>query len=56
MESHRRAAMAADAGYFKEQITPVQVPARKGTCWPTGQFTERHGLRPLGRLPGRPEA
>jgi acetyl-CoA C-acetyltransferase len=31
VESHRRAAMAADAGYFKEQITPVQVPARKGT-------------------------
>jgi len=31
VESHRRAATAADAGYFKEQITPVEVPGRKGT-------------------------
>jgi acetyl-CoA C-acetyltransferase len=30
-ESHRRAAAAADAGYFKEQITPVEVKGRKGT-------------------------
>ena len=30
-ESHRRAAAAAQAGYFTEQITPVQAPARKGT-------------------------
>jgi acetyl-CoA C-acetyltransferase len=30
-ESHRRAAAAADAGYFKEQIMPVEVPGRKGT-------------------------
>ena len=30
-ESHRRAAAAAAAGYFTEQITPVQVPGRKGT-------------------------
>jgi acetyl-CoA C-acetyltransferase len=30
-ESHRRAAAAADAGYFKEQITPVEVRGRKGT-------------------------
>jgi acetyl-CoA C-acetyltransferase len=30
-ESHRRAAAAAAAGYFAEQITPVQVPAKKGT-------------------------
>ena len=30
-ESHRRAAAAAAAGYFDEQITPVQAPARKGT-------------------------
>jgi acetyl-CoA C-acetyltransferase len=29
-ESHHRAAAAAAAGYFKEQITPVQVPGRKG--------------------------
>jgi len=31
VESHRRAAAAAQAGYFDEQITPVQAPARKGT-------------------------
>jgi acetyl-CoA C-acetyltransferase len=30
VESHRRAAAAAAAGYFKEQITPVSVPGRKG--------------------------
>jgi len=30
-ESHRRAAAAADAGYFTEQITPVEVAGRKGT-------------------------
>ena len=31
VESHRRAAAAAQAGYFAEQITPIQAPARKGT-------------------------
>jgi len=31
VQSHRRAAAAAQAGYFAEQITPVQAPARKGT-------------------------
>src|SRR5215470_9620337 len=30
-ESHRRAAAAADAGYFTEQITPIEVKGRKGT-------------------------
>jgi acetyl-CoA C-acetyltransferase len=30
-ESHRRAAAATAAGYFKEQITPVEVKGRKGT-------------------------
>ena len=30
-ESHRRAAAATEAGYFAEQIIPVQVPGRKGT-------------------------
>ena len=30
-ESHRRAAAAAGAGYFTEQITPVEVPGKKGT-------------------------
>lgn len=30
VESHRRAARAIDAGYFKEQIVPVEVKTRKG--------------------------
>ena len=30
-ESHGRAAAASAAGYFSEQIVPVQVPGRKGT-------------------------
>jgi acetyl-CoA C-acetyltransferase len=31
VESHRRAAAAAEAGYFTEQITPIEVKGRKGT-------------------------
>jgi acetyl-CoA C-acetyltransferase len=31
VESHRRAMAAQVAGYFKEQITPVELPSRKGT-------------------------
>ncbi len=31
LESHRRAAKALEAGYFKSQITPVEVKSRKGT-------------------------
>jgi len=31
LESHRRAAAAAEAGYFTEQIVPVEVFGRKGT-------------------------
>ena len=30
-ESHRRAAAATEAGYFTEQITPIEVKGRKGT-------------------------
>jgi acetyl-CoA C-acetyltransferase len=30
-ESHRRAAAATEAGYFQEQITPIEVKGRKGT-------------------------
>jgi acetyl-CoA C-acetyltransferase len=41
-ESHRRAAAAVEAGYFTEQITPVQVPGRKGT---TTVDTDEH-IRP----------
>jgi acetyl-CoA C-acetyltransferase len=31
VQSHRRAAAAVQAGYFTEQITPVEAPAKKGT-------------------------
>ena len=31
MESHKRAAAAIAAGYFKEQIVPVEIKTRKGT-------------------------
>ena len=31
VESHRRAAAAIAAGYFKEQIVPVEIKTRKGT-------------------------
>ncbi len=31
LESHRRAIAAIDAGKFKEEIVPVEVPAKKGT-------------------------
>ena len=30
IESHRRAAAAAAAGYFKEQILPVEIPGKRG--------------------------
>jgi acetyl-CoA C-acetyltransferase len=49
VESHRRAAAAADAGYFKEQITPVEVPARKGTVTVDTDEHIRRGLS-LGDL------
>ena len=38
-ESHRRAAAATAAGYFAEQITPVEVPGRKGTPYSTPTST-----------------
>jgi acetyl-CoA C-acetyltransferase len=41
-ESHRRAAAAAAAGYFKEQIVPVEVPGKKG---PTIVDSDEH-IRP----------
>lgn len=31
VESHKRAANAIEQGYFKEQITPVEIKSRKGT-------------------------
>jgi acetyl-CoA C-acetyltransferase len=42
-ESHRRAAYATEQGYFTGQITPVQVPGRKGT---TTTFAADEHIRP----------
>jgi acetyl-CoA C-acetyltransferase len=42
VESHRRAAAAVDAGYFTEQIVPVDVPTKKGVV----QFTLDEHIRP----------
>jgi acetyl-CoA C-acetyltransferase len=41
-ESHRRAAAATEAGYFAEQITPIEVANRKGTT----VFTADEHIRP----------
>jgi len=48
VESHRRAAAAAAAGYFAEQITPVQAPARKGTV----QVVADEHIRPDATVDG----
>jgi acetyl-CoA C-acetyltransferase len=42
VESHRRAAAAVAAGYFAEQIVPIQVPGKKG---PTTIDADEH-IRP----------
>ena len=42
-ESHRRAASATEQGYFTGQITPVQVPGRKGA---TTTFAADEHIRP----------
>jgi len=41
-ESHRRAAAATAAGFFGEQILPVEVPARNGTSF----FASDEQIRP----------
>lgn len=33
VESHKRASMAVTAGYFREQIVPVEISTRKGTVY-----------------------
>jgi acetyl-CoA C-acetyltransferase len=42
-ESHRRAAAATTAGYFKEQILPVEIPGKRGSI--TVVDTDEH-IRP----------
>jgi acetyl-CoA C-acetyltransferase len=49
VESHRRAAAAVAAGYFNEQITPVEVPAKKGTT--VSMTTDEH-IRPDATMEG----
>ncbi len=46
-ESHRRAAAAAAAGYFKEQILPVEIPGKRGQ---TTIFDTDEHVRPEVRL------
>lgn len=42
VESHRRAANAIDKGYFKEQITPIELKSRKGiTIFDTDEHVRR---------------
>jgi acetyl-CoA C-acetyltransferase len=42
IESHQRAARAIDAGYFKSQITPIELKTRKGV----EQFASDEHVRP----------
>ncbi len=41
VESHRRAAAATEAGYFQDQVVPVEIKGRKGT----EQFTTDEHIR-----------
>ena len=49
-ESHRRAAAATEAGYFKEQILPVEVRRQEGH----GHSRRRRRAHPARRHRGRP--
>jgi acetyl-CoA C-acetyltransferase len=46
IESHRRAAAATAAGYFTEQILPIEVPAKKGTVTFATDEQVRPGVTP----------
>ncbi len=46
IESHRRASRAIDAGYFKSQITPIELKTRKGV----EQFTTDEHVRPAATM------
>jgi acetyl-CoA C-acetyltransferase len=48
VESHRRAAAATDAGYFKEQILPIEVKQRKQTV----QFAADEHIRADATMEG----
>lgn len=53
VESHRRAGEAVDHGYFKAQIVPVQIKAKRETVPFEVDETVRYGVtvEKLGRLP-----
>ena len=53
-ESHRRAAAATEAGYFKEQIMPIEVKGRKGHG--DGRHRRAHPARCDHRRPGQAAA
>jgi acetyl-CoA C-acetyltransferase len=46
IESHQRAARAIDAGYFKSQITPIELKTRKGV----EQFATDEHVRPAATM------
>jgi acetyl-CoA C-acetyltransferase len=46
IESHQRAARAIDAGYFKSQITPIELKTRKGV----EQFATDEHVRPTATM------
>lgn len=53
VESHRRAGLAIDHGYFKAQIVPIEIKAKRATVPFEVDETVRHGatVEKLGRLP-----
>ncbi len=53
VESHRRAGAAIDHGYFKAQIVPIQIKAKRELVPFEVDETVRHGvtIEKLGRLP-----
>jgi len=48
LESHRRAAAAIAAGYFRDEIVPVEIPSRKGTV----TFQQDEHVRPDTTMEG----
>src|SRR4051812_22093795 len=46
VESHRRAANAMEAGYFKEQIVPIELKTKKGVEQFTTDEHVRKGVKP----------
>ena len=46
LESHRRASAASKAGYFKDQIVPVEIKSRKGTVLFEADEHIRHDATP----------